>query len=254
VSTPGQQRSAPRIERAADPAALARAAAEAVTTLAAESVAARGAFSLALSGGSTPRALYQLLADPSGPYRDRIPWASVHAFFSDERAVPPDDPQSNYRMARAALLDRVPVGSVHRMAGELGAAEAAARYQAELRAHFGGVAFPAFDLILLGLGTDGHTASLFPGSPALLERSRWVVAAPGPPPSTERITLTVPVLEAARTVLFLVAGPDKSEPVHRLVHPGAGEEPIPAARIRFGGAVRVLVDRAAAARLDPDVP
>ncbi len=254
MSAPGQQRPGPQVERAADPGALARLAAGVGAGLAAEAVAARGAFSVALAGGSTPRALYQLLADPSAPYRDRVPWSAVHAFFGDERAVPPDDPQSNYRMARTALLDRVPVGSVHRMAGELGAIQAAARYQAELRAHFGEGALPRFDLILLGLGTDGHTASLFPGSPALLERARWVVAAPGPPPSTERITLTVPVLEAARTAVFLAAGPDKSEPVRRLVRPGAGEEPIPAARIRFGGSVRVLVDAAAAARLEIDAP
>lgn len=253
MTGPGPERPALRVERADDTAALARMAAEAVARLAAEAVAAGGAFSMALSGGSTPRVLYQLLADPAAPYRERIPWASVHVFFGDERAVPPDDLQSNYRMARSALLDRVPVGSVHRIAGEQGAAEAASRYQAELRAHFGEVAFPAFDLVLLGLGTDGHTASLFPGSPALLERSRWVMAAPGPPPSTERITLTVPVLEAARTAIFLVAGPDKSEPVRRLVRPGPEEEPIPAARIRFGGSVHVLVDRAAAARLDIDL-
>ena len=107
------------------------------------------------------------------------------------------------------------------------------------------MSFPAFDLVLLGLGTDGHTASLFPGSPALRERSRWAVAAPGPPPSTERITLTVPVLEAARAVLFLVAGADKAGPLRRLLRPRAGEEPIPAARIRFRGSARVLADAAA---------
>jgi 6-phosphogluconolactonase len=254
MSEPGEERPALGLERAADPAALARAAAEELARLAAEAVAARGAFSLALAGGSTPRALYQLLADPAGPFRARIPWPSVHAFFGDERAVPPDHPESNYRMARAALLDRVPLGSVHRMAGELGAPEAAARYQVELRAHFGEVSFPAFDLVLLGLGTDGHTASLFPGSPALGERSRWAVAAPGPPPSTERITLTIPVLEAARAVAFLVAGADKAGPLRRLVRPRAGEEPIPAARIRFRGSVRVLADAAAASGLGAGPP
>jgi 6-phosphogluconolactonase len=249
VSGPGQTPPTLRVERAATPAELARAAAGEVARLAAEAVAARGSFSLALAGGSTPRALYQLLADPAEPFRDRIPWPAVHVFFGDERAVPPDHPESNYRMASAALLDRVPVGSVHRVAGELGAPAAAAQYAAELRAHFGEVTFPAFDLVLLGLGTDGHTASLFPGSPALLERSRWVVAAPGPPPSSERITLTVPVLEAARAARFLVAGADKAEPLRRLVRPRADEEPVPAARIRFGGSARVLADLAAAAAL-----
>ncbi len=252
MTGPGGNRP-PQLERAADPAALARLAAEWVIRLAGEAVASRGAFSVALAGGSTPRALYQLLADPGAPYRDRIPWPSVHAFFGDERAVPPDDPQSNYRMARSALLERVPVGAVHRIAGELGAAEAAARYEAELRAHFGEAGVPQFDLVLLGLGTDGHTASLFPGSPALLERRRWAVAAPGPPPSTERITLTVPVLEAARAAGFLAAGPDKSQPVRRLVRPGPGEELIPAARIRFGGNLHVWIDAAAAAELAIDV-
>ena len=133
-------------------------------------------------------------------------------------------------MARAALLEHVPVGSVHRIEGERGAAEAAARYQAELRRQLGQGAFPALDLVLLGLGTDGHTASLFPGSPALLERTRWAVAAPGPPPSTERITLTVPVLERARAALFLVVGADKAEPLRQAAAAPPGRE------ARSGGA------------------
>ncbi len=240
----------PRVERVADRAALARTAAEEVVQRAARAVEERGAFALALAGGSTPRALYQLLADPAAPYRGRIPWAAVDVFFGDERAVPPDDAQSNYGMARAALLDHVPVGSVHRIHGERGAPAAASSYQADLLAHFGAGGTPALDLVLLGLGTDGHTASLFPGSPALRERRRWVVDAPGPPPSTERITLTIPVLEAARAALFLVAGADKAEPLRRWVKPRAGEEPIPAARVRFGGSLRVLADGAAAAGLD----
>ncbi len=242
---------APRVDRVADRTALARVAAEEVVERADRAVRERGAFALALAGGTTPRALYELLADPTAPFRGRIAWPAVHAFFGDERAVPPDDARSNYRMARTALLDRVPVGSVHRIPGELGAAEAASRYQADLSAHFGTGGVPVFDLVLLGLGPDGHTASLFPGSPALSERRRWVVDAPGPPPSTERITLTAPVLEAARAVLFLVAGADKAEPLRRWVKPRAGEEPIPAARIRFGAGLRVLADEAAAAGLDP---
>jgi 6-phosphogluconolactonase len=246
--------SAPRVERAADRAALAQAAAEELTRRAAQAVEERGAFAMALAGGSTPRALYELLADASAPFRDRVPWPSVHAFFGDERAVPPADPQSNFRMARIALLERVPIGSVHRIPGELGAVAAASRYEADLLAHFGPGGTPVFDLVLLGLGTDGHTASLFPGSPALRERRRWVVDAPGPPPSIERITVTVPVLEAARATLFLVAGADKAEPLRRWVKPRAGEEPIPAAQIRFGGSLRVLADEAAAAALDAGAP
>jgi 6-phosphogluconolactonase len=243
----GTVQSLPPVERVADRAELARAAAGELVRRAAEAVAERGAFTLALAGGSTPRALYELLADGSAPFRDLLSWRSVHVFFGDERAVPLIDPQSNYRMARAVLLERVPVGSVQRIEGELGAAEAAARYQVDLGAHFGTGGPPIFDLVLLGLGADGHTASLFPGSPALLERRRWVVFAPGPPPSTERISLTVPVLEAARATVFLVAGTDKAEALRRWVKPRAGEEPIPAARIGFGGSLRVLADAAAVA-------
>jgi 6-phosphogluconolactonase len=239
--------SALRLERFPDPAALARAAAEEVARRAEAAVAARGAFTLALAGGSTPRALYRLLADPGAPFRARIAWPAVHAFFGDERAVPPDSFDSNARMAREALLDHVPVGSVHRIAGELGADEAAARCEADLRAHFGDAPVPRFDLVLLGLGSDGHTASLFPGSPALAVRDRWAVAGPpGLPPLVPRVTLTLPVLDAARAVLFLVAGADKAAPLRRLVRPRAGEEPIPAARVHPQGELLVLADEAAA--------
>ncbi len=237
-----------RLQRAADPTALAKAAAEEVARLAVQAAAARGSFAVALAGGSTPRALYRLLAGT--PLRERIPWAQVDAFFGDERAVPPDHEQSNYRMASEALLDRVPLAGVHRIRGELGAAEAAARYEDDLRAHFGEREFPVFDLVLLGLGTDGHTASLFPGSPALLERRRWVVAGPGPAPSAERITLTVPVLERARAAVFLVSGADKAEALRRLLSPRPGDEPPPAARIRFEGEARVLADGAAVGGLE----
>ncbi len=244
--------SGPILERFADPGALARAAAEEVARRAEEAVAARGAFTRALAGGSTPRALYRLLADPREPYRARIRWPAVHAFFGDERAVPADSPDSNARMAREALLDHVPLASVHRIPGELGAEAAADRCEADLRAHFGEVPFPRFDLVLLGLGGDGHTASLFPGSPALGERQRWAVAGPaGLPPRVPRVTLTLPVLDAARAALFLVAGADKATALRRLVRPAAGEEPIPAARVRPQGALLVLADESAAAGLGP---
>jgi 6-phosphogluconolactonase len=246
----GAPAGAPRLRRTADAQALAREAAGEVARLAAEAVAARGAFNLALSGGSTPRLLYRLLADPAEPFAGRVPWPQVHVFFGDERAVPPDDPASNYRMAREALLDRVPCGSVHRMEAELGAPEAATRYEAALRDHFGAAEVPVLDLALLGLGADGHTASLFPGSPALRERRHWVMAAEGPPPAVERITLTPPVLERARSLLFLVAGEDKAEPLRRLLRPRPGEAPIPAGQLRPGGSVLVLADRVAAALLD----
>jgi 6-phosphogluconolactonase len=249
MGLPGVNR--PRLVRLGDPAGVARAAAEEVARRAEEAVRARGGFALALSGGSTPKALYRLLADPAQPFRARVPWPAVHAFFGDERAVPPESPDSNARMAREALLAHVPVGSVHRIEGERGAPEAAERYEDDLFQHFGDVPFPAFDLALLGLGPDGHTASLFPGSPALEERRRWAVPAPaGLPPRVERITLTFPVLEAARAVLFLVAGADKAAPLAALLRPRPGEAPIPAARVHPAGEVLVLADAAAAAELD----
>lgn len=242
---------APALVRLPDAAALARAAAEEVARRAQAAVAARGAFTLALSGGSTPRALYRLLADPAEPFRARVPWPAVHAFFGDERAVPQESPEANARTAREALLAHVPLGSVHRIEGEQGAEEAARRYEDDLYAFFGDVPLPTFDLVLLGLGEDGHTASLFPGSPALEERRRWVVAGPpGLPPRVERITLTLPALEAARAALFLVAGADKAEALRRLLRPRPGEPPIPAALLHPQGELLVLADAAAASALD----
>lgn len=250
MDLPGVKLAGPSVRRVADPGALARAAAEEVARRAAEAAALRGGVGLALAGGSTPKALYRLLADPAAPFGARVPWPAVHVFFGDERAVPPEAPDANARMAREALLAHVPVGSVHRIEGERGAAEAAVRYEDDLFQHFGDVPFPVFDVVLLGLGADGHTASLFPGSPALAERRRWVVPAPaGLPPWVERITLTPPVIEAARLVLFLVAGADKAGALRRLVRPRAGEEPIPAALLRPRGERIVLADEAAAAGL-----
>jgi 6-phosphogluconolactonase len=244
--TPG-----PRVQRLPDAAALARVAAEEVVRRVAEAAALRGGAALALAGGSTPKALYRLLADPAAPFRARVPWSAVHVFFGDERAVPPESPDANARMAREALLAHVPVGSVHRIEGERGASEAAARYEDDLFQHFGDVPLPVLDLVLLGLGADGHTASLFPGSPALEERRRWAAPAPaGLAPWVERVTLTPPVLEAARLVLFLVAGADKASALRRLVRPRPGEAPIPAARLRPRGEVLVLADEAAAGELD----
>jgi 6-phosphogluconolactonase len=228
-----------------DPAALARAAADEVARRATEAVVARGAFALALAGGATPRALYALLADPAATYRARVPWDRVHVWFGDERNVPPDHPESNYRMAREALLDRVAAASVHRIEGERPAGEAADRYEAELRSHLaGGAGPPVLDLVLLGLGTDGHTASLFPGSPALEERVRWVAAPFVPRLGAHRITVTFPVLDAARAVLFLVAGAAKAAPLRALLAPDPAA-PVPAARVRAGVRL-VLADRAAA--------
>jgi 6-phosphogluconolactonase len=221
--------------------ALMRAAADEVVGQAAGAIGRRGRFDWALAGGKTPEELYALLA--SREYVSRVDWSRVHFYWGDERCVPPDHPDSNYRMARASLLDAIqpPAENVHRVPGELEPKLAAERYEAELRRcfdraeHFeltGG--FPAFDLILLGMGPDGHTASLFPGSPALAETRRWVVANPIEALTTTRLTLTLPVLNAAASALFLVAGADKAERLGQVLS-GASSPELPAQRVRPRG-------------------
>ena len=240
---------------------LARAAAEDFLRTVDESIAARGRFTVALSGGSTPRALYRLLASGDEPYHRLIPWDSVHFFWGDERHVPPDHPDSNYRMAREALLDHVPVPAVnvHRIRGEApDAAVAAAAYEEELRGFFQpapGEA-PRFDLVLLGLGPEGHTASLFPGSPALHETGRWVAAPWVEAHHTFRVTLTPPVLNAAARVVFLVSGADKAAALRAVIDfegDSEGERDVdryPAQVVRpAAGTLLWLVDRAAAGSL-----
>jgi 6-phosphogluconolactonase len=226
----------------------AAAAARVVVDVAAAAVARSGRFVVALAGGETPRTLYGLLA---GPYRDALPWDRVDVCFSDERCVPPDDAASNYRMARSTLLDHVPLDAeqVHRIAGELGAASAAADYDARLRRLFGhDVRAPTFDIALLGVGADGHTASLFPGDAALEERERWAAAAlaPAGTKARERVTLTLAVLNRARVVLFLCAGEDKREVLSRILSGSAPE--LPAARVHGTERTLWLLDRAAGAR------
>jgi 6-phosphogluconolactonase len=235
-----------------DANALARVAAVEVARRSAEAIAARGRFMVALSGGSTPRRVYALLADPRESFRDRIDWTRTHVFFGDERHVPPEDADSNYGMARDALLSRVPLPPehVHRIRGEETDAEVAARdYEAELRSAFGVAPgeLPRFDLVLLGLGADGHTASLFPGSAALEQRSRLVVAPHVERLGAHRITLTLPVLDAARAVAFVVSGADKAERVADVLEgPGAT---LPAGRVRPAGGDLVWLLDAPAARL-----
>jgi 6-phosphogluconolactonase len=193
----------------------------------------RGRFMLALSGGSTPLAVCPLLVIP--PRVRQLDWSRVEFYFGDERAVPPDHPDSNYGSQRAALLDHLPgvqAQQVHRMRAEAADLDAAAQaYEEELRAAFGvnGRQPPAFDLIWLGMGPDGHTASLFPGSAGLHERDRWVVANRGPGPIAWRMTFTFPVLNAAREAMFMVLGADKA---HALRAIRAGQSDLPAARVR----------------------
>jgi 6-phosphogluconolactonase len=239
-----------------DGAALARAAAAEFQGRAAEAVAAGGAFRVVLSGGSTPRGLLSLLAGE--PYRAHLPWEAIHFFWGDERHVPPDHPDSNYGMAREALLSRVPVppANVHRIPGEEGhAGAAAAAYERTLKESFRlqGDERPRFDLVYLGLGPDGHTASLFPGTKALHEERRLVVANWVGKFYAHRITLTAPVLNAAALVVFLVAGADKAVPLKAVLEGPREPDQLPAQLIRpEGGRLVWLVDRSAAARLGPD--
>jgi 6-phosphogluconolactonase len=211
-------------------------------------------FSAALSGGSTPKRLYELLAQPT--YGTEIQWERVHLFQVDERCVPPDDSQSNYRMIRESLLRHVPIpeSNFHRMAAELPDRDEAARaYAAELSRVLrpGPGEFPRLDLVFLGVGPDGHTASLFPGSPALGEETLWVRSNFVEKLATHRLTLTFPVLNAARHLVFLVSGEEKAETLRRVLRPDPDAPPLPAQGIRpVDGEVSWYVDKAAAKFLE----
>ncbi len=205
-----------------------------------------GRFTVALAGGSTPKKTYETLVAEYGESK-ALEWGKVHAFFGDERTVPPDHEDSNYRMARGALLSHVAVGSVHRMRGELDPAEAGALYERELTAFFGGP--PALDLVLLGIGEDGHTASLFPRTPALDARDRWVVENPVEKLGTTRITLTVPAINAAKRVVFLVAGEGKAAALKEILEGDAEPHDCPAKLIRPVGELVWMADAAAASSL-----
>jgi 6-phosphogluconolactonase len=209
-----------------------------------DAVTRRGRCVICLSGGSTPEALNKLWARD---YSSRMPWNQIHLFFGDERYVPADDPHSNYRMVRKSLIAHVaiPAQNIHPMPTNYAQADEAAReYEAELRSFFG--AQPEFDIFFLGVGTEGHCASLFPGSPALDETQRWVVSAKVPAEPPLRLTLTYPVINRARDVFFLVAGKGKRE-IFELIRrdPGGPDSAYPAARV---DARRVIwfVDQAAA--------
>jgi 6-phosphogluconolactonase len=228
------------------PGGLAEAAAGELASRAAEAIEERGLFTVVLAGGSTPRATYEILARD---YAGRIDWGKVHVFFGDERTVPPDDEDSNYMMAREALLDHVPVASVHRIQGELPPAEAAEAYEEELRGFFGPDELPRFDLTLLGIGGDGHTASLFPETSALEAHDRWVVANPVLKLETTRITLTLPVINAALAVYFLVAGEDKADALAHILGGDADPRAYPASLIQPQGGPRWMLDQPAASKL-----
>ncbi len=226
------------------PAEIASAAARDFAARAEEAIDERGRFAVALAGGSTPKATYEALARD---YADKLDWSRIHVFFGDERTVPPGHEDSNYRMAYEALLSRVPAGSVHRMRGELDPREAAALYEKELTAFFGGT--PRFDLVLLGIGGDGHTASLFPRTPALDVNDRWAVENPVEKLETTRLTLTVPAINAARKVAFLVAGEGKAEALKEILEGDADPRDYPAKLIRPADGPDWFVDRAASSLL-----
>jgi 6-phosphogluconolactonase len=232
-----------RIEVLADPPSLARHVAEWMTNLA---LAAPGAFRVSLSGGSTPKALYERLASP--PFVARFPWERVHWYWGDERFVPYDHPDSNFRMTREAMLSKAPVPpeNIHPVPTDGDPDAAAARYQQTLQSAYGGTQLdptrPLFDITLLGLGPDGHTASLLPGEPVLEERRLWVAAVSHGRPEV-RITMTYPAIESSRHTAFLVAGKEKEQIMTEI---WGGDSQVPAARVRPVGDLVWFLDQAAA--------
>jgi 6-phosphogluconolactonase len=244
--------SKPEIVTCRDVGELAHKAAEQFVALAGAAVARAGRFAVALSGGSTPRAVYSLLGSPE--FRDRVDWPRVHLFWGDERCVPPDHPESNFRMVQETLLAKIQIPSqnVHRMIGEKEPAQAAAAYEQELREFFAVQPgqMPRFDLILLGLGEDGHTASLFPGTAALDETEHWVAAVYVEQLQSYRLTLTLPVINAAAQVTFLVSGASKAKIVSDIFAPDSASRNYPAAQVRpMEGRLTWMIDRDAAKEL-----
>ena len=238
-----------RIEVSESVEALSDAVATQFMRLTTDAVRVRGRCMVALAGGSTPKGVYRMLAYE--PFRSRVPWDLIDFFWGDERHVPPDQADSNYRMADETMLSKVPIaqGQIHRIRGEMPDAEHAAQeYEKEIRA-LSSDAVPRFDLVHLGLGTDGHTASLFPGTTALDEQQRLCVANHVTKLDTHRITLTLPVLNAARAVVFIVSGAEKAPIVHEVVRGSDGPR-LPAALVQpTPGELWWMLDRAAAGKL-----
>ncbi len=233
----------------ADYESLSREAAERVAAVLAAEAERQSRVTVALAGGATPRRLYELLA--SDAFRARVPWIKIHFFWGDERLVPPDHPESNYRLAREALLGRVPVppANVHAVAGQLPPEQAALSYEQELRTFFRlRRGLPAFDLLLLGVGAEGHTAALFPGAPLsqlVAGEERLVMVAHGPD-AMPRLTFTLPVLNAARRIYFLVAGEEKAAAVAWAVE---GKGALPVQQVMTAGELLWLLDSEAASQL-----
>jgi len=247
VSTPEAR---PRVQVFDDAEAVARGAAERFVELGQAAIDARGCLSVGLAGGSTPKRTYELLA--SEAYREQLNWSKVHIFFGDERCVPPDHSESNYRMANEALISRVsiPPPNVHRINGLGDAVANASLYEDELRTFFNPASWPRFDLVLLGMGDDGHTASLFPGTKALVEPRAWVVANWVEKVGAFRITLTAPAINHAANIAFLVTGATKAERLLEVLRGALDPEKLPSQLIQpLDGSLFWLVDKAAAGRL-----
>jgi 6-phosphogluconolactonase len=234
---------------------VARAVAEFFVKAARDAISNRGRFSVALSGGQTPKRVYQLLASPH--LNTQVDWTKLHLFFGDERAVPPDHPDSNYQMVRDALLSHVPLPTenVHRIRGELTAHDAALEYEKELRDFFQSKEWPAFDLVFLGLGEDGHTASLFPNTEALQDKHSWVAANWVESLKTWRLTLTVPAINHAHDIAFLVTGAGKAERVAEVVNGIQDTRRLPAQLITpLAGNLLWFLDKQASALLKKSTP
>jgi 6-phosphogluconolactonase len=232
---------------------LSQAAAELFTDLAKQAITARGRFSVALSGGQTPRRLYEILA--AAPLREQIPWGAVHVFWGDERYVPSDDPRSNALMAHQALLDHVPVlpEHIHPILCTLPPQQVASHYENELRDFFGNTP-PTMDLILLGLGDNAHTASLFPHTAVLNEQQRWVAEVYVAEQDMVRVTLTAPLINQANQVVFLVSGSDKASALKNVLEGPYQPHEFPAQLIHPNGARPIwLIDKAASHKLTAEI-
>jgi 6-phosphogluconolactonase len=238
------------------PDALAHAAAEHFLEQVQKNVSAKGRARIAVSGGSTPKRTFSLLADPQQKFLRAMPWEKLELFFVDERTVPPTDKDSNYRMTREAMLNKVPLKSeqVFRIEGELPPEEAAARYESTLRNQFKleGAEVPRFDVLALGMGDDGHTASIFPHTSGIHEMSHLVYANQVPQKDTWRVTLTWPVINEAGDVFFLIGDKDKANPLHRVLQGPYDPETLPSQLIQpKNGKLLFLLDQDAAALLPP---
>ena len=234
--------------------ALSRAAAEHFLETAQAAVAANGVARIAISGGNTPKRTFELMADPAEKFATAMPWTLIELYWVDERTVPPDNKDSNYHMTREALLNKVPLKAenIFRIEGELDPEQAAARYESAIRNHLRleGAQGPRFDVLALGMGDDGHTASLFPHTDAINELGRIAVANQVPQKDTWRVTLTWPVINEARDVFFLIAGKDKAQPLYDVLLGKYDPETLPSQLIRpRSGRLLMLLDRDAAALL-----